>query len=74
MVYVEGPDDIPFWDDKFSAEIPSSNYEIESVNGKENLDAYIAGVLSGSIKNVIIAIEDNKPQAIQVLKATIQVS
>ena len=24
MVYVEGPDDIPFWDDKFSSEISSS--------------------------------------------------
>lgn len=59
MVYVEGPDDIPFWDDKFSAEIPSSNYEIENVNGKENLDAYIVGVLSGNIKNVIIACDED---------------
>lgn len=59
MVYVEGPDDIPFWDDKFSSEISSSNYEIESVNGKENLDIYIAGVLSGNIKNVIIACDDD---------------
>ena len=37
MVYVEGPEDINFWDPYFDRDV----FEIESVNGCENLKPYI---------------------------------
>lgn len=50
MVYVEGPDDINFWDPYFDREI----FEIESVGGCGNLKSYIEKLEDGE-KSYIVA-------------------
>lgn len=55
MVYVEGPDDVPFWDEVFNSIIPQKDFELKDVGGKENFPDYINGIKLGEIKNVIIA-------------------
>ena len=55
MVYVEGPDDVAFWDAMFRRVISDDFYEIEAVNGKNNLSYYIEGLENGSIKNAFVA-------------------
>lgn len=51
IVYVEGPEDIPFWSEYFDEE-----YEIQQVNGCENLKQYIDLLVSGST-SFIVAID-----------------
>lgn len=55
MVYVEGPDDIPFWDALFQRVVDESFYEIEAVNGKIQLSDYISKIEDGSISNAFVA-------------------
>ena len=55
MLYVEGDDDITFWDLQFGRYIPENEYEIQKVDGKENLEPYISGILDGSISNTVVA-------------------
>lgn len=50
MVYVEGPDDINFWNPYFDRDV----FEIESVNGCENLKPYIEKLENGE-KSFIVA-------------------
>lgn len=50
MVYVEGPEDINFWDPYFDRDV----FEIESVNGCQNLKPYIEKLENGE-KSFIVA-------------------
>ncbi len=59
MVYVEGDDDIPFWDELLRKRVPETFYTIEQVNGKNNLKCYIDGVLNGTITNVVVACDSD---------------
>ena len=55
MVYVEGDDDVIFWDAIFS-KVASGKYEIEPLNGVSGkLQEYIKKVKNGEITNVIVA-------------------
>lgn len=47
MLYVEGDDDVVFWDEHFRKYMPVEFYEIEQVHGKENLGRYIEGIKTG---------------------------
>lgn len=55
MVYVEGPDDVPFWDAMFSRVVDQNFYEISAVNGKETLQTYIKRIEDGLIQNAFVA-------------------
>lgn len=55
MLYVEGDDDVPFWDERFRRIVPSDFYKIEQVHGKMNLVSYIEGILNGEITNAVVA-------------------
>ena len=59
MIYVEGVDDIPFWDEMFSKRVPGDFYSIEQVNGKNNLKEYIESIENGGITNVIVACDSD---------------
>lgn len=54
MVYVEGPEDINFWDPYFDREV----FEIECVNGCHNLDKYIQRLEDGE-KSYIVACDSD---------------
>lgn len=55
MLYVEGDDDIVFWDENFRRYMSSDFYEIEQVHGKENLERYIIGIKEGTLSNIVVA-------------------
>lgn len=55
VVYVEGPDDVPFWDAMFSKVVSRDFYEISPVNGKEQLVPYVEGIENGTIQNAFVA-------------------
>ncbi len=55
MIYVEGEDDISFWNELFRKELSENLYELEQVNGKSNLLRFMNGLEDGSIKNTIVA-------------------
>lgn len=55
VVYVEGPDDVPFWDAMFSRVVSRDFYEISPVNGKEQLIPYVEGIEDGTIQNAFVA-------------------
>lgn len=59
MLYVEGDNDIVFWDENFRKYMPSDFYQIEQVHGKENLETYITGIKDGSLKNVVVACDSD---------------
>lgn len=59
MVYVEGVDDISFWDELLRKRVPETFYTIEQVNGKNNLKYYINGLLNGTITNVVVACDSD---------------
>lgn len=59
MLYVEGDDDIAFWDERFQKVVSSNIYEIEQVHGKENLPQYIDGIKNGTIDNAIVACDSD---------------
>lgn len=59
MLYVEGDDDIVFWDEHFKKYMPSTFYEIEQVHGKENLTRYIEGIKDGTLQNVVVACDSD---------------
>lgn len=59
MLYVEGDDDIVFWDEHFRKYIPSEFYEIEQVHGKKNLSRYITGIKNGTLKNIVVACDSD---------------
>ena len=59
MLYVEGDDDIVFWDENFRKYIPADFYEIEQVHGKENLDRYIIGIKDGTLSNIVVACDSD---------------
>lgn len=54
MVYVEGPEDINFWDPYFNREV----FEIECVNGCHNLDKYIQQLEDGE-RSYIVACDSD---------------
>lgn len=49
IVYVEGPDDIPFWAEYFDYK----DYEIQNVNGCENLKRYVDLLIAGSTTFIV---------------------
>lgn len=56
MVYVEGDDDVSFWDAIFEKAVPNDYYEIEPLGGnKGEMTKYINKILKGEIRNVIVA-------------------
>ena len=55
VVYVEGPDDVPFWDSMFSKVVSRDFYVILPVNGKEQLTPIVADIENGTIQNVFVA-------------------
>lgn len=59
MVYVEGDDDIPFWDELFKKIVPDGFYTIEQVGGKSNLRNCINAIKRGDITNVIVACDSD---------------
>lgn len=59
MVYVEGDDDIPFWDELFKKKVPEGFYTIEQVGGKNNLRNRINAIKKGDITNVIVACDSD---------------
>lgn len=56
VVYVEGDDDVLFWQAIF-AQVADQNFEIESVGGSPTLDEYIQKISSGKL--VAIAARDS---------------
>lgn len=59
MLYVEGDDDIVFWDEHFRKYMPSELYEIEQVHGKENLNRYITGIKNNTLNHVVVACDSD---------------
>lgn len=59
MLYVEGDDDISFWHLQFNRYISEKEYEIQKVDGKENLDPYINGILNGDMENIVVACDSD---------------
>ena len=59
VVYVEGDDDIPFWDGLFGDKISTEKFKIEQVNGKENLRKYIDGIINETMFNVVVACDSD---------------
>lgn len=59
MLYVEGDDDIVFWDEHFRKYMPSELYEIEQVHGKEKLNRYITGIKDNTLNNVVVACDSD---------------
>lgn len=59
MLYVEGDDDIVFWDEHFRKYMSPELYEIEQVHGKENLDRYISGIKDNTLNNVVVACDSD---------------
>lgn len=59
MLYVEGDDDISFWDEQFRKYLPTDFYEIEQVHGKDNLAEYILGIANGALTNVVVACDSD---------------
>lgn len=55
MVYVEGPDDIPFWTAMFRRVVSDDFFEIEAVNGKNQLAEIVIKLENESIDNVFVA-------------------
>ena len=57
VVYVEGDDDITYWNDLFSRAVSTSKYRIEALGGinDRRMQEYISKVKNNSIKNTIIA-------------------
>lgn len=59
MVYVEGDDDVSFWDAVFS-KVAYGKYEIEPLNGiSGEIQNYIKKVITGEITNVIVACDND---------------
>ena len=48
MIYVEGDDDLMFWEEVFS-QVPDFAFEIESVGGSPELDKHIKNIEAGSL-------------------------
>lgn len=59
MLYVEGDDDIPFWDNLFKTYAPAAFYTLEQTHGKEGLQRYIQGILDGTLSNVMVACDSD---------------
>lgn len=59
MLYVEGDDDIPFWNHLFRKYAPRKFCEIEQTHGKEGLDQYKEGIRNGSLHNVMVACDSD---------------
>lgn len=62
VVYVEGVDDIPFWDACFSKFLPSSlekGFVIQEVGGKRKLLDYVERVKNGTLTNIVIACDSD---------------
>ena len=59
ILYVEGNDDIPFWDNLFKKFAPKNFYEMEQTHGKEGLQRYIDGIKDGSLQNVMVACDSD---------------
>lgn len=59
MLYVEGDDDITFWDNLFMRYSPPNFYTIEQTHGKEGLQTYIDGIKDGTLSNVIVACDSD---------------
>jgi hypothetical protein len=51
VVYVEGDDDVLFWQRVFSR-VTNEPFEVESVGGASTLDDYIEKILSGHLKDI----------------------
>lgn len=72
IVYVEGPDDIPFWSEYFD----DFNYEIQDVNGCENLKQYVDLLINGSTTFIVAMDRDysdfieNSPKEVPLLVKT----
>lgn len=58
-LYVEGNDDIPFWNYLFRKFAPKGFYEMEQTHGKEGLQRYIDGIKNGKLRNVVVACDSD---------------
>lgn len=58
IVYVEGKDDIPFWENMFY-KFTNLKIEIQDVGSCTALEKYINGVLSGELNAVIVACDSD---------------
>ena len=56
-VYVEGPEDILFWDNLFQ-EAGLDDFHIEDVGGSENLEPFIQEILQNDL-NIIVACDSD---------------
>lgn len=54
IIYVEGDDDVLFWQEIFS-KVTNEEFEIESVGGANELDAYIEKIKSNQLSSIIAA-------------------
>lgn len=54
MIYVEGPDDVVFWSEIFDDQL----YEIQEVNGCENLEPYINKIYNGNTSFIVACDSD----------------
>lgn len=51
MIYVEGDDDLMFWEEVFS-HVPDFSFEVESVGGSAELDKYIKKIEDGVLEAI----------------------
>ena len=59
ILYVEGDDDIPFWNELFKRYAPVKFFTLEQTHGKEGLKRYIKGIKDGTIHNVMVACDSD---------------
>lgn len=59
IVYVEGKDDVYFWNTRFKKIIPSSLYKIIQVGGKPNLSEKIEYIKNKQTTNVVVACDSD---------------
>lgn len=62
IIYVEGVDDIPFWDARFSKFLPNSlknEFAIQEIGGKEGLLEYVEKIKNGTSTNIVVACDSD---------------
>jgi hypothetical protein len=57
MVYVEGPDDVPFWDYYFLK--ISKDFQVQEVNGYNNLIPYMDSILNNTNDKIVACDKDH---------------
>uniref|UniRef100_UPI000A82428C DUF4435 domain-containing protein n=1 Tax=Vibrio campbellii TaxID=680 RepID=UPI000A82428C len=60
ILYVEGEDDIPFWDAIFS-NLSDLSLEIKEVGGCDELEPYITKICNGELTDLVAMDRDFRP-------------